>query len=74
MLCAVNFIVMEFKEFDELVDKAEDIVKNQSAWRTKMHNLLSDVYKKGKRKGHKKAVEICKNALNGIENANSSNY
>ena len=65
---------MDFKEFDKLIDEIEDIVKNQSAWRTKMHNLLVDVYNKGKRTGHRKAVDICKNALKGLENANSSSY
>jgi hypothetical protein len=39
-----------------------------------MYNILVDIHKDGKRKGHKKAVEICQNALKGIENSNSSSY
>ena len=64
----------KFEYFESLVLKSEDIIKNQSAWGTKMHKLLIDVYNKGQRNGHKKAVEICKNALKGLENANSSEY
>lgn len=39
-----------------------------------IHQMIVDVYNKGRRYGHIKAVEICKNALDGLENANSSTY
>tara|TARA_R110000803_G_scaffold203632_2_gene269297 strand:- start:152 stop:409 length:258 start_codon:yes stop_codon:yes gene_type:complete len=64
----------KFEYFENMVLRSEHIVKNESAWMTKMHNLLVEVYKKGQRNGHSKAVEICKNALKGLENANSSKY
>ena len=67
-------IKKRFEYFESMVLKSEDIIKNQSAWGTKMHQLLVEVYNKGQRNGHKKAVEICKNALKGLENANSSKY
>ncbi len=39
-----------------------------------MYNILVEIKNNGKREGHRKAVEICKNALEGLENSNSSSY
>lgn len=39
-----------------------------------MYNILVGIHKDGKRKGHKKAVEICQDVLKGLENSNSSSY
>ena len=39
-----------------------------------MYNILVEIQNNGKRKGHIKAVEICKNALEGLENSDSSGY
>jgi len=37
-------------------------------------NMIAEAYRKGKRYGHNKAVEICQNALKGMERVNSSSY
>ena len=37
-------------------------------------NLIAEAHSKGKRYGHNKAVEICQNALKGMERVNSSSY
>ena len=39
-----------------------------------MYSILIEIKNKGKREGHRKGVEICKNALIGLENSNSSSY
>lgn len=39
-----------------------------------VERIIIDVYNKGRRAGHNKAVEICKNALSGLGNANSAMY
>lgn len=39
-----------------------------------IQNVLADMKKEAMRMGHKKGVSICKNALNGLENANNSTY
>ena len=39
-----------------------------------IQNVLADMKKEAMRIGHRKAVYICKNALDGLENANSSTY
>ena len=39
-----------------------------------MYNILVEIKNNGKREGHRKAVEICKNALEGLENSNSRSY
>jgi hypothetical protein len=39
-----------------------------------MLNILNDLKKQSMRRGHIKAVKICKNALDGIESANTSTY
>ena len=70
----IEEVKKRFEYFEGMVFRAENIAKNESAWMTKMHNLLIEVYNKGQRNGHNKAVEICKNSLRGLENANSSKY
>ena len=39
-----------------------------------VEKIIVDVYNEGRRSGHNMAVKICKNALNGLENANSAMY
>jgi hypothetical protein len=39
-----------------------------------IQNILAEMKKEAMRIGHYKGVALCKNALNGLENANSSNY
>jgi len=39
-----------------------------------IQNVLCELKKEAMRIGHKKGVSLCKNALEGLENANSSNY
>tara|TARA_R110002110_G_C13063632_1_gene682098 strand:- start:241 stop:525 length:285 start_codon:yes stop_codon:yes gene_type:complete len=70
----IEEVKKRFEYFESMVFRAEHIAKNESAWMTKMHNLLIEVYNKGQRNGHNKAVEICQNSLKGLENANNSRY
>ena len=41
---------------------------------TLIQNVLTELKKEAMRIGHRKGVSICKNALDGLENANSSTY
>jgi hypothetical protein len=59
------FRIFALKENQDLSNEAKkDLVAR----------IVIDVYNKGRRSGHNKAVEICKNALKGLENANSAMY
>lgn len=60
------------KKLKDLITIYENEVGNKRY--VGMYNILVDIHKNGKRKGHIKAVEICKNALKGLENSNSSSY
>ena len=39
-----------------------------------IQKVLCELKKEAMRIGHRKGVSLCKNALEGLENANSSNY
>ena len=41
---------------------------------TLIQNVLAEMKKEAMRIGHRKGISICKNALDGLENANSSTY
>lgn len=54
--------------FNENQDLSNEVKKDLVA------KIVINVYNKGRRSGHNKAVEICKNALKGLENANNALY
>lgn len=41
---------------------------------TLIQNVLAEMKKEAMRIGHRKGVAVCKNALDGLENASSSTY
>ena len=57
--------IFYLKEYQDLTNEQRN---------TKIQNVLADLKKESMRIGHKKGVAICKNALDGLENANSSTY
>ena len=60
------------EKLKDLINICENEVGNKRY--VEMYNILVEIKNKGKREGHMKAVEICKNALEGLENSNSSSY
>lgn len=61
-------------EIFRIFDLKENQVLSKEAKKNLVERIVIDVYNKGRRTGHNKAVEICKNALKGLENANSGTY
>ena len=57
--------IFYLKEYQDLTNEQRNV---------KIQNVLADLKKESMRIGHKKGVSICKNALIGLENANSSIY
>lgn len=60
------------KILKDLINICENEVGNKRY--VEMYNILVKIKNNGKREGHRKAVELCKNALEGLENSNSSSY
>jgi len=60
------------EKLKDLIKICENEVGNKRY--VEMYNILVEIKNKGKREGHKKAVEICKNALDGLEYSDSSSY
>lgn len=59
------FEIFALKENEHLtIDQQLDLVEE----------IVVDVYNKGRRAGHNKAVSICQDALKGLENSNSNLY
>tara|TARA_R110000824_G_scaffold1752_1_gene8718 strand:+ start:1588 stop:1782 length:195 start_codon:yes stop_codon:yes gene_type:complete len=60
------------EKLKDLINICENEVGNKRY--VEMYNILVEIKNNGKREGHRKAVEMCKDALEGLENSNSSSY
>ena len=57
----------------KIIESATEMPEGNNRFLT-IHKMIVDVYNKGRRSGHAKAVKICRNALDGLESANSATY
>lgn len=69
----MNTAYMANKIFEIFALKENQNLTNEQQ-KNMVEKIIEDVYNKGRRSGHNKAVEICKNALNGLEHANNNLY
>ena len=60
------------EKLKDLINICENEVGNKRY--VEMYNILVEIKNNGKREGHRKAVGMCKDALEGLENSNSSSY